>query len=213
MMISGSAFESLDLLAGRLPFHLDDVGAVNACYLRWRKDGEEEERKMVELWIYCFIRRYFMVKFVQESSYNPADFDAIVDVTFEKVERFAAQIQQPERFASWVSVICKNSYLNYLRRKKRSVPLEHDLEPDSVAEAPTPYNDSAKSRLVVLRAIRRLPAYLQECVRLRYLDGLSYEDIGERTGYPLPRIRSYINKALKRLREDHELLELLQGDD
>ena len=208
-----SAFESLDQLAGQLPFHLDDVDAVNACYLRWREKRDEKERKMVELWIYCFIRRYFIVKFVQESSYNPVDFDAIVDGTFEKVERFAAQIQRPDRFANWVSVICKNSYLNYLRRKRRAVPLEVDLEPDFVAEPAVPYNDSAKSRLVVLRAIRRLPPYLQECVRLRYLDGLSYEDIGDRTGHPLPRIRAYINKAMKRLREDGELLEHLQGDE
>lgn len=211
--MSESAFDSLDLLAGQLPFHLDDADAVNACYLRWREGGREEERRIVELWIYCFIRRYFAMKFIQESSYNPADFDAIMDSTFEKVERFATQIQQPERFASWVSVICKNSYLNYLRGKKRSVPLESDFEPDLVAEPPVPYNDSASSRLVVLRAIRRLPSYLQECVSLRYLDGLSYEDIGDRTGYPLPRIRSYINKAMKRLREDGELLELLRGDE
>ena len=207
--MSRAAIETLETLARRLPFHLDDTKAVNSLYVRWREYGREQDRLLIELWTYCFIRRYYLIKFSQGPTHNAADLDVLIEATFEKVERFGEKVQHPTRFANWVSVICKNTYLNYLRRRKPSISIVDAGTPPLVAEPAMGYSDSGHARVVLNRAIKRLPDYLQECAVLRLLEGLTYEEIGKRTGQPLPRIRAYVNKALKRFREDEELLEYL----
>ncbi len=207
-----NAFESLDSLASRLPFHLDDIKSANAAFMQWQESGSDSDYRIVQLWTYCFIRRYYLVKFIQESTYGVADLDELIEKTFLKVERGATEINRPSRYASWVSVVCKNTFLNYLRSRKPSVSIEEEGTPPLVAEAPAVYDDVGLAREAVQRAIDRLPDYLQECVRLRFIDGLSYSEISERTGYPLPRIRSYINKGLNRFRSDETLLSFLDDD-
>ncbi len=201
-----SSFESLDELVTYLPFHLDDIPAINATYLRWHASLDAHEREVIQLWTYCFVRRYFLVKFIQEPSWNAVDMDAIIEVAFRKTETREAQIREPARYASWVSVVCKNTFRNYLRSKRYQIPLEHAPLLSLVAEVPVAYNELGNKREALARAIDRLPPHLHACVELRLLSGLSYEEIAQRTGRPLPTIRAYIYKALKRLREDAEFL-------
>lgn len=208
-----SPFESLDALSSRLPFHIDDMEAANAAFVRWRSSGTEADHRVVQLWTYCFILRYFLVKFVQESSYAVADLDEVVDKAFLKIEAAAGEIKRPSRYTSWVSVVCKNTFLNYLRGRRPSLSIDEEGAPPLVAERPAVYDDVGLAREAVRRAIERLPEYLQECVRLRFLDGLSYAEISERTGHPLPRIRSYVNKAMARFRSDSQLLSYFEVEE
>lgn len=207
-----TAFESLDALASRLPFHIDDMESANAAFKRWLESGSESDHRVVQLWTYCFIRRYYLVKFLQDSSYGASDFDELIAKTFKKAERASNEISRPTRYASWVSVVCKNTYLNYLRSRKPTFSIDEEGVPPLIAETPGVYDDVGLAREAILRAIDRLPDYLQECVRLRFIEGLSYAEIGERTGHPLPRIRSYINKAMAKFRSDDELLTYLRKD-
>lgn len=211
--MSTSSFESLDALASKLPFHLDDVDAVNDCFVRWFKAPSKEDRVVIDLWTYCFIRRYFLIKVVQEPSMGPTDFDELVDRTFLKIEASVGRVKRPAHYANWVSVVCKNTFLNYLRDRRHAVSLYENPDSQIAAEPARPYRDVGYTRLAVHRAIDRLPRYLRECVRLRFIEGLTYEEISERTGFPLPRIRSYINKAMKRFREDDRLLAYLKSEE
>lgn len=212
-LMSASSFETLDALIAKLPFHLDDVEAVNDCYARWFDARSAEDRYLIDLWTYCFIRRYFLIKLVQESSMGPADFDDLVDRTFRKIESSEGRLKRPARFANWVSVICKNTFLNHLRDRRHAVSLDEAPAVLVAAEPAQAYRDVGHVRLAVHRAIDRLPPYLRECVRLRFIEGLSYDEISAKTGFPLPRIRSYINKAMKRFRQDDRLLAYLREEE
>ncbi len=211
--MSASSFESLDVLIAKLPFHLDDVEAVNDCFVRWREAPSDEDRFTIDLWTYCFIRRYFLIKLVQESSVGPADFDDLVDRTFLKIEASVARIKRPGHYANWVSVVCKNTFLNFLRDRRHAVSLDENPGPQIAAEPSRVYGDVGLLRVAVYGAIGRLPPYLRECVRLRFIDGLTYEEISTKTGFPLPRIRSYINKAMKKFRDDERLLAYLDVEE
>lgn len=211
--MSASSFETLDGLIAKLPFHLDDVDSVNACYVRWSQVPTDDDRYLIDLWTYCFIRRYFLIKLVQESTMGAADFDELVDRTFVKIDSSVRRLKRPDHYGNWVSVICKNTFLNYLRDRRHAVSLEDRPITRVAAEPAQEYTDAGHARMAVHRAIDRLPRYLQECVRLRFIDGLNYEEISARTGFPLPRIRSYINKAVKRFRDDDRLLAYLTGDE
>src|SRR5690606_5097464 len=96
----GSPFEALDALASRLPFHLEDTDAANAAFVRWRSSGSDADRRIVQLWTYCFIRRYYTVKFVQDSGSGAADLDELIDKTFLKAEESSSEIKTPDRYTA-----------------------------------------------------------------------------------------------------------------
>ena len=204
--MSRSSFHSLEKLAGKLPFHLDDTSAINQTYLRWHEDRNSDDRRVIQLWTYCYIRRYFLLKFARETWYSPGDLDAIIESAFRKVESREFQIRQPERYASWVSVLCKNTFINYIRGGQRWLSLRDAPLHALATETPMPYNDSRHNRQALLQAIGRLPCYLQKCAMLRFVHGLSYKEISIRTGYETPCVRTFAYKIVQCLSKDEEFL-------
>lgn len=205
------AFHSLDAVAAHLPFHLSDIEAANATFVRWWQERTPAHRRTVDIWTYCFVRRYFLVKFVKEPPPNPSDLDELVERTFQKIERNRETIRQPERYASWVSVICKNTYLNYVRRRHRLYSLNEDEAPEPAADPPPPLPyDAGVLMSTVLAAIERLPNFLREVAYLRFVKACSYQEIEAHIDKPLPILRSYVNKAARQLRQDPHLLALLE---
>ena len=60
------------------------------------------------------------------------------------------------------------------------------------------------------QAIKRLPEYLREVAYLRLIKDTPYQDIEQFTGKPLPIVRSYVNKAVLKLRSDPVFLLYLE---
>ena len=200
---------ALDEVAARLPFHVGDVEAANAAFQRWRETGEDRDLETVELWLYCYTRRYFLVKFLRDTSHGAADLDQLVAKAFGKARGRLDSVEQPERFASWVSVICKHTFINFLRRYRGQTVLDAERLPDAAPD-PAYEHDRLAARRAVERAIARLPDALQEVARLRFLEDRSYEQIHEATGRPVPSLRAYVNKAVTRFRKDPDLVALYE---
>lgn len=203
---------SLDEVAAYLPFHVDDVDKANEAFLRWRSTGDAHDLRTVELWTYCYTRRYFIAKFLRDSAYGPTDLDTLVGKAFTRARDNFDRVNEPERFASWVSVICKNTFLNFIRRYREQFALD-----ESRLASDTPFHHGEHDRMLARRAVEqaidRLPPSLQEVARLRFLDDRPYEYISDATGRPVPSLRSYVNKAIVRLREDPALQALLREMD
>ena len=72
--------------------------------------------------------------------------------------------------------------------------------------------DGQLVRAVLAEAIDGLPPAVREVARRRILEGLGYEAIAEATGHPTPTVRTYLSKALARLRT-HPTLRSLYYDD
>lgn len=211
-MISTNDLARLERLVTRLPFHLDDLAQANSVYQDWVKHGREEDQKIVDLWTYCFIWRNLVVKFARNTDLNPSDFDLLVASVFERVVERRYTIRDDTRYTNWVSVICRNSFVNYLRGRKRLQTIE-DFESIEFAEEPAEFDED----IVVLRqalwsAITRLPQYLQLVVQMRLMEQKSYDEISEVMGKKIQVVRSYFNKAMKRLREDEVLMNLIKRD-
>ena len=128
-----------------------------------------------------------------------------MDEVYRKVETHQATIKQAHRYASWVSVVCKNTFLNYLRTRRTMVSIEDGQEPviEERQEGPDEFGLALRA---VHAAIRRLPDFLQEVARLRFVENRSYEEISALTGRPPATIRAYVNKARTRFHADRSLL-------
>lgn len=200
-----TAFQALDAVAAHLPFQLYEVERVNQAFVRWRRSRHPEAKQVVDLWTYCFIRRYFLVKFAQERREAPSDLESVVEQAYRRVEENRHEIKEASRYASWVSVICKNVYLNYVRSPWQHVHFKEGHDRRFTVEPAPIYYDYERLLQVLNRAIDRLPSYLQKVARLRFVEGYTYREMGEEIDKPLPILRSYVHKVRCRFEENPAL--------
>ncbi|HKL88843.1 MAG TPA: hypothetical protein VJ884_07535, partial [Salinibacter sp.] len=52
----------LRTILDQLPFAVDDSDAANDVFRRWRENGDPEAERLVDMWTYCFVCRYFLAK-------------------------------------------------------------------------------------------------------------------------------------------------------
>lgn len=198
-----SPFRSLAAVAEHLPFHINETEKVNAAFVRWRQHDDDEARYHVELWTYCFVRRYFLIKFTRDAIYsNPADMDALIEQAYASVQAHEAAVSDTARYASWVSVVCKNAFLNFRRSAQQAVSIDQDDAPQLQGDSLEALHDAGLLHEGLCEAVERLPEFLAEIARYRFVEHLSYQEIGALTGKDLPIVRSYVNKAVQRLRKD-----------
>jgi RNA polymerase sigma factor (sigma-70 family) len=206
---------ALDEVAAALPFAIDDYKAVNLTFVRWREEGSDADYETLQKWIYCYSRRYLIIKFLRLPQANPADIEEPIGDAFRRARRHMTSVDNPDRFASYVSVICKNVFVSYCRTLKRAqrVEMDLDLTPASSDSDIDPFEAADRSVLlyVVQTAIDRLPEWLRTVARMRLVDGEEYEAIEQATGFQRATLRAYTSKAVNILREDPLLIDFLEG--
>ena len=211
-------YESFRDLASRLPFQLDDLERVNDLFLAVRKKPDRALEVQLEVWTYCFVRRYFSIKLSRDSLARGADLDGLMDVAYTRIRRSRDDVRK--RYGSWVSVVCRNAFLNYVRDRKPFVELD---EPEFAVSVPVQPGDPRGSRpaaqvrsmdltitlAAIDGAISRLPEYLRPIARLRILEDRDYDEIAEIVARPMPTVRAYFHKAVSRLRKDPDVRAVL----
>jgi len=196
---------SLDTLAAHLPFSLDESERVNETYARYAAQNRLPDAQMVDLWTYCYIRRYFLIKFIRSGGFRSSELEQVVEKTYRKVDEARGRLQHNDRYAQWVSVVCRNAFYNFVSRRLRLTPLEDIVEIKAAAPDVELDVDSGALFLALTAAIEQLPPFLQQTARMRFVENLSYEEIGRILGKRAPTIRSYIHKICQRFRRNKEL--------
>jgi RNA polymerase sigma-70 factor (ECF subfamily) len=136
------------------------------------------------------------------------DMGEVPDVTqeaFIKAYRALKNFRGDSQFYTWLYRIAVNTAKNYLVTQGRRPPTQdidvNDAEHYSVAgslkDIASPESIIARDQLkeVVFEAIEQLPDELRTAIRLRELEGLSYEEIGEVMDCPIGTVRSRIFRA------------------
>ncbi|MEM6286821.1 MAG: sigma-70 family RNA polymerase sigma factor [Bacteroidota bacterium] len=194
----------LDVVAQRIDFAVDDYGAAGEAFARWRETGAEADREAVEVWVYCYTYRYFLTQFVRERTSGASDLDAAIEKAYTRVMGHLDSVREPLRFAAFVSVVCKRTLLNHRSRRRPTTEVDEvttSVPPEPVA---TDY-DGRVVRRVLTGAIDALPEAIREIARMRLLEQMPYEQIADRVDRPLPTVRTYVSKAVARLRDDPHL--------
>ena len=182
---------------------------VNDAFLRWRHQHDDHAKYLVDLWTYCFVRRYFLLKFTRDPLFrNPADLDALIEQVYSNVQTHQHQVADTTRYANWVSVVCKNAFLNYMRAPDPTVSIDQQDGPQLRSESLEAVHDAGVVLEEFAAAVGRLPVYLRAVAYYRFVENRPYQEIGELTGKDLPIVRSYVNKAALKLRKDPLILAL-----
>jgi RNA polymerase sigma-70 factor (ECF subfamily) len=136
------------------------------------------------------------------------DMGEVPDVTqeaFIKAYRALQNFRGDSQFYTWLYRIAVNTAKNYLVTQCRRPPTqdidvgdaEHFSAAGALKDIATPENIIARDQLkkVVFDAIDLLPDELRTAIRLRELEGMSYEEIGEVMDCPIGTVRSRIFRA------------------
>lgn len=124
--------------------------------------------------------------------------------TFLKVFRYASSYRTHSRFTTWLYHIARNVARDELRARKRRP--HHYAASDAGLEqaaAETPAIEEAIARRdAVLTALGCLGARDRQLIVLRDLEGLSYEEISDRTGIRLGTVKSGLSRARTRFAQE-----------
>ena len=105
---------------------------------------------------------------------------------------------------TWVFAIARNQWLDRLRRRAAR-PATEPMNDATYIPAHSAAPDAGLRRVEVVRAVRaalgELPAEQREALALRESEGLSFAQIAEILGVPLPTAKSRVRYALLKLAE------------
>lgn len=197
----------------RLPFSVEDTEAANEYFQKWMETDDPEAERIVDMWTYCYVCRYFLTKSVGEDLRSAAAPAELISRTYQKIQEKRDGVRDPARYANWVSVVCKNTFLNHTRRNRAPESIHDEKGPTLRAENPRTTERLGFVREAFEKAIDRLPNYLQEPARLYFLEDMDFDEISEKIGKAVPTVRTYKHKALRRLRKDDTLREYVDHSD
>lgn len=126
----------------------------------------------------------------------------VLQTIFFKAFRGLRSFRYQSSLFTWIYRIARNECRNYHRRRGAPhVPLEAIL--GSSDEIYTrPISDGHEVRKVILQnAVKQLPLKMRDVVVLKYLEGLSYEEMSRVLGCAPGTVASRLNRALAELEE------------
>jgi RNA polymerase sigma-70 factor (ECF subfamily) len=117
-------------------------------------------------------------------------------------------LENPERFRPWLRNVVRRTALDALRRRKVAGRSGASLPGQDSDSAPLPTEDLSPDELMAKAELREqvreeiasLPETQREVVMLKYLEGLSYEEIAETCGLSVGTIESRLFRARATLR-------------
>jgi len=182
-----------------------------------RADGDEEivrrvlagDRNLFEQLVLRHQRRvmHYLTRMVK----NPDLAEDLAQVTFVKAFTALASFDPRYRFTTWLYRIASNAAIDHLRRNRlRPLSLDQPLETEdgtmeqqipSPGLGPDDLASRGEVRLLLRRAVDRLPAEYRQLIVLRHGSECSYDEICEITGLPMGTVKNRLFRARAQLRQ------------
>ncbi|MEO1856289.1 MAG: sigma-70 family RNA polymerase sigma factor [Rubritalea sp.] len=104
---------------------------------------------------------------------------------------------------SWLFTVCRNRALDVLRKEKRMVSVDDEIlqKEESAMASPDSSADKYERLDEVHRKMVSLSENQQLVIRLKFEQGMSYQEISEQTGLTSSNVGFLLHNGLKKLRE------------
>jgi RNA polymerase sigma-70 factor (ECF subfamily) len=147
--------------------------------------------------------RYFLRKLVHQTHLV----DDLLQEVWLDVHRGLPKLRELAAFRSWLYRIARDRAMRHLRKREPVAALPEDFELlEEVDETAFTFEDVAH----IHAALDQLPPAQREVLVLRYLEAMSYNEIGQVIAVPPGTVRSRLHYAKQTLR--HELERTMAHD-
>jgi RNA polymerase sigma-70 factor (ECF subfamily) len=142
-------------------------------------------------------------------SKNYFDAEDLTQDIFLAAFRALSTLKDPDSFGGWLFGIAYNRCHKWFRRERNKVIKIQELRERALLEAErrhraersSPPGAAAAQDEHLAQVLGRLPHDVREALTLKYLEGMSYDEIGKRLGINAHRIDYLIRKGKQMVRE------------
>jgi len=139
--------------------------------------------------------------------------EAVMEI-FEKI-LFNAQKYNVEFFKSWLFIVTKNHCFQKLKKNSKELTIEGqenssifmEYQPDVYLNDESDLKKDKTDKLAP--ALKKLKPEQKTCVELFYLDGKSYKEIADETGFSIKNVKSYIQNGKRNLKKILSTIKML----
>ena len=129
--------------------------------------------------------------------------DAVQEV-FIKLWRLGDKIDEYNNIDAASVTMLKNFCIDQIRKKKHFIREDQEKQNTQNIDNASPYQllENNETTEILYHIIDQLPDLYKNAIRLREMDGLSYEEIAEKTQQNINTLRVTISRARKLIRDE-----------
>ncbi len=153
-----------------------------------------------------------MFHFLYRYTHNENDSEDLVQETFLRVYRSRNSYNRIAKFSTWLYTIALNlAKTQYKKKQKMELVSFHNDEMHQTYEVTNMIDDHAlepdqmyQKRVLIRyieKALQKISTDFREVLILRDIQGLSYEEISEVTGFPMGTVKSKLNRGRVQLQQ------------
>jgi RNA polymerase sigma-70 factor (ECF subfamily) len=129
--------------------------------------------------------------------------DAVQDV-FVKLWKMGDKLDKYDSPEALATTMIKNYCIDQIRKQKHFKKEEHsDLHNNPIVPSPHDQMEINESDAIVHIIIDQLPDTFRDMIRLKDIDGFTYEEIAKKTDQNINTLRVTISRARKLIREEY----------
>jgi len=154
-------------------------------------------------WVQAALRQY-EGPLIRYAAQITGDLERARDVVQDTFMRLCAEEpgRLEGRLAQWLFTVCRNRALDVQRKESRMVLLnENEAETESREPSPADAAEQRENVRSVLRLLNTLPPNQREVIRLKFQNGLSYQEISRVTNLTVTNVGFLLHTAIKTLRQ------------
>jgi len=122
--------------------------------------------------------------------------DAVMTIFEKLIEKL--KTEEVEYFKSWLYMVSKNHCLGELRKKNPEI--RSDFMEMTLAAHPMDEPDIEEDLTALEECMETLKAEQAQCVKLFYLEKMSYDQVGKQTHHDLKSVKSFIQNGKRNLK-------------
>ena len=129
--------------------------------------------------------------------------DAVQEV-FIKLWNMGNKLDEYNSIVALATTMTKNNCIDLLRKKKNIVKEDYTELGFKSADISSPYEllESRESGDILYHIINQLPSIYKDVIELKEIEGLTYEEIADKTKQNINTIRVNLSRARKMIREE-----------
>jgi RNA polymerase sigma-70 factor (ECF subfamily) len=124
----------------------------------------------------------------------------LVQEVFMRMLKYRTTYQGRSKFTLWMYQIARNTHIDFLRKKKNTLPLDEQWNEPVTSEAtPAEKLEGGQEVQLLRQALAQLPLKKREVLILSRYQNLKYKEIAELMDCHIGTVKAHVHRAIKEL--------------